>query len=175
VRDNYVRSFAVIRDNQTLDVAFHTHEYQLVLPPEYMWAKDDHGLKLMMADSRQDDYHPTAEDLYGKNTVDRLVHNLNVNRDRRLKLKAEIVADMAETEGVYVGVKDSLRAGNCLSGTRSWAENHQLDVRKHYPAPTLLTMVNGDYGRVRLAIKSALIRHKNEMERGYALLEDHLV
>lgn len=169
--DNYVRAFAVIRDEHNLDVALHDREFRLTLPDGYLWGTDDNGIRAVRADSRRDDYHPTAEDCLAG--ADAIVRALEHNRETRIRISAERAAEAAEVEGVFVCAADSVRAGNCLAGTRTFAERHHLDVRFHYRAPELLTIANGDAGRVRLAVKAAVARHREEMRRGYANLADH--
>lgn len=172
-RDNYIRSFAVIRNSQTIDVAFHIKEFSITLPNEYLWIQDQNGLKIVIANSRQDDYHPTMSDLLEKNVVSHLIRLIHHNRENRLKVESQRMADIAEMEGVYICVGDSIRAGNCKAGTKSFIERNELDVKKHYTATELSKIANGDWGRVRLAIKAAMIRNKREIDVGFSKLEEH--
>lgn len=168
--DNYVRSFGLIRDPQTFDYIFHDTRATIVLPAGMGWDVDHNGLR---AFSGADDYHPTAADLLAKNAGENIASVLHKNAEIRRIHQAEKLAEAAEMMGVYVCVKDSLRAGNCLAGTQQFAARHGLNPDRHYHAPEILAQGNGDIHRVRLAIRAAMIRTKIENERGYALLEEH--
>jgi hypothetical protein len=93
----------------------------------------------------------------------------------RLRWAAENAAEIAQNEGVFVCLADSIRAGNCKIGTLNFAERHRLDTSRHYTAIELLAQANGDAGRVRLAITAARFRHNQEMDRGYCDLSEHTV
>ena len=170
--DNYVRSFALIRadDARTVDYAFHITAVSLTLPEGYAWGVDSHGLRAIFG---ADDYHVSAADLLAKNAVEKIVGYTTANAATRRQRAAELLAETADAEGVYCCVADSLRAGNCLVGTRGFAERHQLDIHRHYHAPELLQISNGDTGRVRLVIQAARNQARIDAERGYSLLSEH--
>jgi hypothetical protein len=170
-RDTF-RCFSVISNTRQLECAIGSREFCLTLPDGYHWNKDVNGIRAVYG---PDDFHPQIGDLWKENAVEEIVRRLQENAQRRKLLAAQEAATKAEAEGVYVCVADSLRAGNCLAGTKSFAQRHGLDTRKHYHAPDLLEMANGDGSRVKLTITSAVIRHHQEMERGYATLEEHLL
>lgn len=172
--DNYVRSFGLIstKNSAVLDYIFHETRLQLILPDGVHWAEDSHGLKAVWG---PDDYHPTAQELLSKNAAEFIVGKIIANAETRAKLAAEKLVEAAEAEGVFVCVADSLRAGNCRAGTEGFAARHGLSITRHYHAPELLNMANGDIGRVRVAVRSAMNRHKAEMERGYGLLSEHRI
>ena len=115
----------------------------------------------------------TAPILLRKDAVAHITSQLQANAERRNLMKAQMAAEKAQMEGVWVCLADALRAGNCKAGCLAFAERHQISASKHYPAPALLDMANGEAGRVRLAITAASIRHRKEMEQGFALLEEH--
>lgn len=178
-RDNYLRSFAVIRNAQTLGFALLGREYAILLPDSYRWDVDSNGLRIVRVDSPRDDYHPFAHELHSAATVAHscagLISALEHNRARRLEIAVRTTAEAAQAQGVYVCLADSLRAGNCRAGTEAFAARHNLDLRRHYSAPELLTQANGDASRVRLAISAARLRHERESAQGFALLADHRV
>lgn len=169
---NYVRSFGIIdrKNPRLLHYAFHTTELRLELPEGYQWQEDSLGLKAVCG---PDDFHVTAPILLGANAVGDIVRHLQDNANRRNLMKAQIAAEKAQMEGIWVCLADALRAGNCKAGCLVFAERHHISASKHYPAPVLLDMANGEAGRVRLAITAASIRHRKEMEQGFALLEEH--
>lgn len=167
-----IKSYGFIRKDGKLMV--YIGGYTKVIPPPVgtFWDKDSYGLKLVLINSRKDDYHPTFNEFRRFN--DELILNqLEINRQNRIKTETEKLAFESECQGVYVCVYDSLRAGNCLQGTLNYAEKHGLDKNKHYLGKDLLNIANGDFGRVKLAISAAIIRHKRELEQGYGLLEEH--
>lgn len=176
VNDNFVRSLAVIRDPQTLDYLIHETTYTITLPDGYAWDSDQNGLKAIRVDSPKDDFHPTAGDFIHETCLTgHIVRQIDVLRAARLRWAAENATEIAQNEGVFVCLADSLRAGNCLAGTLAFASRHHLDTTRHYSAAELLQQANGDAGRVRLAITAARFRHNQELERGYCELSDHAV
>jgi hypothetical protein len=172
VRDNYVTSFVILHEDGTALARLAGEEIPLTPPEGHRFDIDHNGFRLVrLADG--EDYHLNAYDLTvpWDVAVDRLARNAIARQEERARLKAEA----ADAEGVWVCVADSLRGGNCREGTLQWARNHGLDPRRHYPAPDLIHRMNGDAGRVRLAISAAVHRHRREMEAGVANLADHLI
>ena len=170
--DNYVRSFALIRPNdpRTIDYAFHTTHVSLTLPDGYSWGIDANGLRAICG---ADDYHVSAPDLLARNAAQNIVGYISANAETRRRRAAELLAEKAEIEGIFCCVADSLRAGNCLVGTRGFAERHQLDIHRHYHAPELLQIANGDTSRVRLVIQAARNQSRIDTERGFSVLAEH--
>jgi hypothetical protein len=171
---NYVQSFAVLSENPgpTVDYRLHGKDYRITMPAGYCWNKDMNGLRVVHG---ADDYHPTVSDLIAKDSAERIVRMLSERARVRRETMAKLAAECAESDGVYVCVADSIKAGNCRTGTVQWAINHKLDINRHYAPVDLLEHANGDIGRVRLAIKAATIRHRMECDRGYADIKDHQV
>lgn len=132
---------------------------------------DANGLRLRIG---PDDYHPSPDELR-KWDVAGWVARIRTNAETRRRLAAESAAEAAEAADVWVCIADSLRAGNCRAGTEQFAARHGLSTTAHYRAPQLLGIANGDYSRVRLAVKAACIRDRAERERGYAILSEHSV
>ena len=162
------RCFGLVCNSATLAVAFGKKEFCLVLPLGMRWEIDANGIKAVAG---PDDYHPTMADCLAG--VGIIAEKLAANKITREKLAAEKLADAAEMAGVFVCVRDSLRAGNCLAGTQSFAQRHNLDCRRHYSAPEILAQANGDESRVRLAIRAAISQHKIDCERGYSVIDEH--
>lgn len=173
VHDNFVRSLAVIASPRVLLYGLHESEYAIELPDGYHWAADSNGVKSVMTASTADDYHPDARDLISPEAAGKIVGILQKNRETRLAMAAKTASDLAEMEGTWVCLADSLRAGNCRAGSDSFAARHGIDPARHYHAPELLAMTVGDSGRVRLAITAARIRHRREMAAGLAVLAEH--
>jgi hypothetical protein len=174
-RDNYVRSFAIIRDDKTLDFAFVNKTHTIILPEGYKWDTDHNGIRAVEVGHPGNDHHPTANDLLGFDVADYIINIIETNKRLRAEEQARKQVERAELDGVFVCLADSLRAGNCLAGTLSFGERHGLDQHQHYSAQQLLDIANGDTYRVRLALSAARRRHTEEMQRGYANLADHYV
>jgi hypothetical protein len=168
--DNFVRSFAIIQSDRVLDYAFHKTEVTVTLPEGFRWDVDQYGIRVLHRNG-VDDYHPDAGELLNNDYT--VCERLERNAERRMLTRAMEVSAKAASEGVFVCLADSVRAGNCRAGSVAFAERHGIDPSKHYHAPELLDMANGEAGRVRLAITAAILRHRKEIERGYALLEEH--
>lgn len=174
--DSYVLSACRLNKNGvSLDYWYQSPEstrehYQLVCPAGYRWDRDAMGLKLMHG---PDDYHPTCRELRG--SILRVISALGKNAEIRRKLAAERAMDRAEAEGVYVCLADSLAGGNCRAGSEAWAAKHKIDISSHMPAGLLFDRANGDWGRVRLAIRAALTRTHREKDLGYCELNQHKV
>lgn len=171
--DNYVRSFGLIVSPTRLEAIFHTRAVTVELPDGFIWDRDDNGLRAVCADSRRDDCHPSAADLLRKDAAAHLVATIAANRQRREAMASQAAVEAATVAGVYVCLADSLRAGNCKAGTLSFAERHHLDAKRHYSAPELLAMANGDGNRVRLAVTAARLRHEREEKAGVCVLAEH--
>jgi len=166
--DNYVRCFAIISDDKkTLYVAIHDKNYTLSASNKYLWGSDKNGIKLYRVDRLDDDYHPQAVDYV--RGIDGIIEELEKNRSRRQKIEMEYREEMKLTDDVFVSLNDSIAAGNCLSGTESWANRHNLDISRHYPVAIIFRMgsKNGDFRRVRLSITAAINRHRIEVEQGF--------
>jgi hypothetical protein len=160
-------AFAARRD--LADLALIT----LRAPAGYQWGADSNGIKLSARDDHDADYHPTADEIHaGRNGLAKIVTALEANQAKRAALKAQLAAERAEAQGIYVCVADSLAAGNCRAGTLAFAARHNLDPERHYSAPDILAIANGDAARVRIAIRAATLRHKREMEAGVCLLDN---
>jgi hypothetical protein len=176
VHHNYVRSFAIFKD-RTLDYVLHETKIQLVLPEGYLWGEDYNGLKAFTEFSRQDDYHPDAEELLRKDAVEHIVQCINRFAERRTLMWAQSAVEKAESENIFVCLSDSVRAGNCFNGSLEFARKRNIDPYRHYRASELLDLVgkndNGDIGRLRLAITAASLRQRKELERGYSLISEH--
>lgn len=173
VCDNYVRSFAVIIDSQTIEGIYHNTRYNVTLLDDYAWSHDANGLKVYLKNSHKDDFHPMAGALLRPDAAEYLIRMLQENREKRLKIAAEQAALKAEMAGVYVCLADSLRAGNCRTGSLRFCERHNLNPSRHYTASEIIDIQNGDAGRARLAITAATLRHQREMAQGFATLADH--
>jgi len=176
----YVASWAIIRrDSRFIEFGYDDESKILEAPYGYYWARDSHGLKLQARACKADDYHPDADDLrdYSKRAIRaKIIKNRDQRRElaREQKRKNQTIADL-EARGVWVCAADSVRAGNCREGTRSFARQHGLSVERHYRPSEILSHANGNTDRALLAVFSAAKRDAKERRRGYAVLQDHVI
>jgi hypothetical protein len=133
--------------------------------PEGMrWDRDDNGVRLAHG---RDDYHPGCSEL--RRGTDFIVGMLTSNAARRAKMEAENSVMLAECEGVRVTLADSVASGNCEAGTLAFAARCGItDRNAAIPAARLLDLAadKGDVVRVRLAVRAAIHRHRDDVEQG---------
>jgi hypothetical protein len=175
--DVFIRCFGVIRDQgKRLEFVFHEAFDSVSLPEGYLFAEDNLGLKVVKDGEPDSDFHFYLEHLQegAESLIGALESNLLKRKEAQKLEKERNEKETRELEGVYVCVKDSLSAGNCLKGTLEFIRQNGLDERKHYPAKILYSKFSGNQ-RFRIAALKAAQRHKTEMSRGYSNLADHLV
>jgi len=169
-----VPSFAIVNRKGDCKCVIGAFTFNWNATPEYAFRIDQNGVALYLVNSPKDDYHFSANEALNIR-LEGILKMANLNREKRLSLEAQKVALEAEAQGVYVCLADSLKAGNCLTGSLQWALQNGLDPKKHYPARELLSKVSTDFGRLRLTITAAILRTKKELEQGFALLSEHQV
>lgn len=173
VRINHVRSFAVLNqdDPRTLEYALGVHDQTITLPEGFRWSIDHLGLRACWG---EDDYHVDSGDLYRPDAGEWVARQLIKAAERRDQEAQSARAELGDLSGVYVCLADSLRAGNCRAGSVAFVGRMALDPSRHYPAQRLAPLIATE-PRVKLAIRQAVVRTKQEIERGYAVLSDHRV
>jgi hypothetical protein len=134
----------------------------------YRWAIDANGICIVrLADGA--DYHPSSDKIRaGRGAIIAALRRCAETRKKTsadAKRDAKILAAACEA-GVWVCLADSIAAGNCETGTETYARRHGLDIRRHYRAESLLA--NGDSRRIALAVLAAQRRQVRDMARGYA-------
>jgi hypothetical protein len=168
----YVRAVGLILSPSLLVISLHGQKDAKHTAPEgCTWKIDNNGIALVRG---RDDYHLETSDFLAQNPIAQILVKLETNAEKRREMECRDAAEKASAEGVFVCLADSIRAGNCRAGSLSFAQRHNLSIVKHYPALELLAQANGDSGRVKLAITAAKIRHRKEIERGYAVLAEHV-
>ena len=165
VNNSYVRSIAYIESPEVVDYLIHEKRGTCKLSPGYKWDVDENGLRVVDVNNPKDDYHVEAFDLY--KGAKYIIERFENARELRKTHAAKAAIERAKLAGVYVSFADSLRAGNCAAGTRSFAKKHGLDLRKHYPAVDLVEIANGNADRVRMAVNAATRRHREELAQGF--------
>lgn len=185
VNESYYRSFAVPSpDGGTVAVAIHTTEYALSAPSGYRWGIDANGLRLVDVTTPDSDYHPSASECWharedgGAALVAAIVRNVETRR-RDAEIDARNAQEkaarravlLAESDGVCVGLCDSITGGNCGAGSRAWATAHGLDPSRYYRASRLLAAGNGEYQRVRRAVLAAIRRQRAEEVRAQEIAD----
>ncbi len=186
-----ITSYAWVDHNKRLAFQFSTNKVRRIKAPfGYFWDIDLHGVRLVSRGDRRTDYHVNASDLLDltpRQIAAKLRGNETVRKAERKKARQEAaerrkrnikesrVIRNAEKEGAHVCLLDSLKVGHCKVGTISWIRQHQLNPDLHYKPTQLLRIANGDQKRVALVVAYSLRRHRKEMERGYADLNDHVL
>lgn len=159
-------------------------------PRGFHFCIDNNGLKLQSNSIKSMDYHFTALDLIvgnsERNPLKTIVNKCKANYQTRkqAKLQSAIFSDdpkqvnkvirEAERLKVQISVVDSIKAGNCLAGTQVWAMRNHLSTSNHYQIQSITDKLDGENrDRVKLVILRAIERTKQELDRGYSLLQDH--
>jgi hypothetical protein len=114
-----------------------------ILPEGWTWQKDSLGL--MAVDPEGVDYHPfwqddpTIEDIlqYHAQNKERRIEQIR-ERQRKEQFEAAFRANIGST---YVLLEDSRRAGNCVEGSLSWAEQRLNIPRNDILAAPFAVMV----------------------------------
>lgn len=168
-----VRAWGTILPNGDLVGLISKEKFRLTPRRGYKWDVDANGLRLMALARPDDDYHPNTDDIEAGMTalVAKLRANANTRKAARKAAKMDAkksreVAQQAKAMGVRVVVADSIRAGNCESGTLSFCQRHGFDPRKSYTPEQVLAKSNGDTQRARLAIHAAIKRHETMTSLG---------
>lgn len=136
----------------------------------YKWHVDTNGVRLVrIADGA--DYHPSSDEIKAGRAA--IIATLRERADTRKKTSiaakrdAKII-ERACKDGVWVCLADAIAAGNCRTGTESFARRHGLDIRRHYRAESLPREQGDTSRRVALAVIAAQRRQARDLERGYA-------
>ena len=161
-------------------------------PRGYYWSHDSNGIFLDKNNSKNHDYHPTADDFLcfqkgymagAKHIINKLNKNYEtrkenlrkaevqkeINKIKNLNIKDKI--EYAKKIGCFLSIVDSIKSGNCLAGTINWIERHQLEKIKHY-CPSDLPF---DNPRVNNVLDYAITRHMRENKQGVCNLADHYI
>ena len=164
-------------------------------PRGFHFSIDHLGFKIQSNSIKSMDYHFTALDLlpyaikkndYKSGQLMVAIAKSNYKARKQVDLKSAIfspdqnkvnrVIRKAEKLQVQISIVDSIRAGNCLSGTQVWAMRNHLNTSNHYQIQSIFDKLDGENkDRVKLVILQAIERTKNELERGYSMLRDHYI
>jgi hypothetical protein len=162
-------------------------------PRGFYFAIDHLGFKIQSNSIKSMDYHFTALDLlpyaikkndYKSGQLMVAIAKDNYKARKQVNLKSDLfspdpkkvnkVIKEAERLQVQISIVDSIRAGNCLSGTQVWAMRNHLSTSNHYQIQSITDMLDdANKDRVKLVILRAIERTKQELARGFSLLQDH--
>jgi len=162
-------------------------------PRGFYFAIDHLGFKIQSNSIKSMDYHFTALDLlpyaikkndYKSGQLMVAIAKSNHKARKQVDLKSAIFSDdpkkvnkvikEAERLQVQISIVDSIRAGNCLSGTQVWAMRNHLSTSNHYQIQSIFDKLDdANKDRVKLVILRAIERTKNELDKGYSMLRDH--
>ena len=138
----------------------HSGSFFVPAPRGWYWNADENGLRLVSRSSPKDDFHPDSGDL--QKGTKHLLHRAVVLRAQRraeaAKARRERQFLLRHSKGVKVGLRDSVDAGNCQTGSLEFAKRHGLDANAYY-APAKLLQLEPNNGRVKLVIAFASRRH----------------
>lgn len=166
---SHVRAFGLVVAPSILLVDFHgqRRECHLIgLDQSYHWDVDALGIRLV---GPEGDFHPGMMDVWRDDAGAHCLAQLRANARIRAEEESAKRAELATYREVWVSRQDSLRAGNCQTGTDTFARQHKLTVRRYHRATGLLLIAPED-PRVRRAIDQAVKRQAEAMERGYSEL-----
>jgi hypothetical protein len=162
-------------------------------PRGFHFAIDHLGFKIQSNSIKSMDYHFTALDLmpyaikkndYKSGQLMVAIAKDNYKARKQVNLKSDLfspdpkkvnkVIKEAERLQVQISIVDSIRAGNCLAGTQVWAMRNHMKTNTHYQIQAISDKLDDDNAnRVKLVILRAIERTKQEIARGYSLLQDH--
>ena len=164
---------------------------RLKSPRGWQFGRDQYGMYIVRKRERRANYryHFTSLDVTSVSTIRAaaIAHEAAQkraavkSRERaRMAREQTILASKTAREGqeaiddghVFVGLRDSSRAGNCAAGTQAWARQRGLDASKRYPARVILRAAaqHGDDWQVQRAVESAIDRTLIDLHRGYCTL-----
>lgn len=168
----------------------HGHDWEVIQAPRgWQWGKDKHGLYLVkntLAD--KDDrfrYHFCSSELddvrrfllvASRSHIEKTKRIMREERGRRKERRLlEQRCARAVSLGVWVSFGDSIAAGNCPGGTKTWCDKYRISPRKHYPIDVIrrMAMKMQDASAVDRAIDHAIRRSATELENGYCLVASH--
>ena len=154
---------------------------RLRAPRGWRFGRDDNGLYLTRLRETREAfrYHPTSDEWVSglaairSAAIDHEQTQRRVAREVREQQRQDREdAAILATLPVYVCLRDSRRAGNCVAGTLAWARRHELDPRQHVPAEIVRRLAARNPQALR-AVASAERRTLTEIRRGYSLIADH--
>jgi len=166
-----IRAIVLVLSPQLVRADLNGKPVAVLAPAGCVWNIDANGLRITKG---PDDYHPEGIDFLAPDPAAQMLAKLNANADARRATALRALAEQAANEGIFVCLADSIRAGNCRAGSEAFAVRHNLDRSRHYGAPELLSIANGDDGRIRLAISAAKYRHAADLARGFSVLAEHV-
>ena len=141
-----------------------THE----LTGGFSFARDAHGI--YVTNAKKDDYHLDAGDVAVSPDIfqKRIAHIIGELVESRKESEAMEAMEALALKDIFLCFKDSLDAGNCSVGTKSFCNIHGLNPNKRYSAAEVLKKASGsDIRRVKIAICRAVRRMKKEEELGF--------
>ena len=161
---------------------------RLRAPAGFQWGRDSIGLYIVrdrLSSNPRFRYHFWGSDLENLRCLrtksikhEREVRETLARERKRAREKAAAERERTRRRnralrlGVFVGMEDSRRAGNCAAGTIRWGEQHNLDHRRHYRLEVIqrLGERNGHAQQVSAAIDAAIERTLLDAERGYCVV-----
>lgn len=153
--------------------------YRLRCPNGWQFGRDNLGLYIVRRTEtrRQWRYHFVASELESKTTLRKVAIEHEQRQREAVKLDKQRQRDtvvhqkyikLAEKVGIYVGVRDSVKSGNCAAGTRQWVQSNGLLARKYYAIDVIRRIAKSGYRlEINRTIEAATYRTIRDLERGY--------
>ena len=176
-----IQSFARII-NGKLWFHFDGKTYIKPAPYGYYW-DNSNGIRIVSCRNHNIEYHVSAQDLISKKWYSDIrimaVSNYETRRyilrqekrDKKLEKKKQSLLQKRIKEAIksdcYVTLKDSIKSGNCNTGTINWAISH--GIKGNYTKLTSIVDSLHDE-RVKIVAITAMSRHKKSLELGYSPL-----
>jgi len=154
--------------------------YRYRAPRGWVYGIDGLGIYVRRAREKRERYryHLSSDDVRGGLSAMRaagLQHEteqIAATKRERQRRKIDKIKD-AEIErygGVWVTLADSRAAGNCASGTKTWALRHGLNPKKRYPLRVIERLAK-THQSVERVLAIARRRTRTELEQGFCLID----
>ena len=143
-------------------------------PKGWLFGIDGLGIYIRRAKETRESfrYHLDSGDVRGGVSAMRRAGIEHEARQRTIARGGPVTRPMQkilDTVGVWVSLSDSVAAGNCLSGTRTWCTWHGIDHRRHVRVATIQRLI-GKHPSVQRVIDVATARTAADIKRGYCTI-----
>jgi len=152
--------------------------YRYRAPRGWVFGQDSLGIYIIRTREKRENYryHLSSADVCGGLSAMREMANRHEVGQREATKRARLQRRMDRVEdaelaryGVWVTVADSRNAGNCDSGTKTWALQHGLDPCKRYPM-SVIERLAATHPAVSRVLDVARYRTREELAQGFCLI-----
>ena len=173
----FVRSYGYATATRLVATIWDTR-YRYRAPRGWVFGIDDLGIYIIRTQEKRANYryHVSSDDVRGGLSSMRAAGIRHEAEQRAANKRARLLCRIDKVEdaelaryGVWVTVADSRKAGNCASGTRTWAAHHGLDPRKRYPMKVIARLA-ATHPSVSRVLDMARHRTREELAQGFCLI-----